>query len=208
DAVELAIAEQSPSVVFLALPNNPTGTLWRMDFAVELAARHRDVCVVSDEAYFAYSGTSNLPHLAAHPNLVIMRTLSKVGMAGVRVGYTVSSPAIAHLLEKVRPPYNVSSLDQRAALFMLREASDWCSARAAEVVAERARLAAGLAKFGHVVPSAANLLLVRFRDARAVWQKLVDAGVLVRIFDAGPLAGCLRITVGTPAENDLVLSAL
>jgi histidinol-phosphate aminotransferase len=207
-AVEHAIIEQRPSIVFLALPNNPTGTLWRMSFALELAARHRDTVIVSDEAYFAYAGTTNLPHLAEHPNLVIMRTLSKVGMAGLRVGYTVSSPAIAHLLEKVRPPYNLSALDQRAAVFMLREAADWCAARAAEVVSERARLAAGLAAHGHVFPSEANLVLVRFPNARAVWQKLVDAGVLVRLFDAGPLAGCLRITVGTPAENDLVLSSL
>lgn len=207
-AVEHAIIEQRPSLVFLALPNNPTGTLWRTDFALELAARHRDTVIVSDEAYFAYAGTTNLPQLASHPNLVIMRTLSKVGMAGLRVGYTVASPPIAHLLEKVRPPYNLSALDQRAALFMLREGADWCTARAAEVVTERARLAAGLAPHGHVFASRANLILVRFRDARATWQKLVAAGVLVRLFDAGPLAGCLRITVGTPAENDLLLSTL
>jgi histidinol-phosphate aminotransferase len=87
-----------PSVVFLALPNNPTGTLWRMDFVLELAARHRDVVVVSDEAYLAYSGATNLPGLAQHPNLVVMRTLSKLGMAGLRVGFTISSPAIATLL--------------------------------------------------------------------------------------------------------------
>ena len=120
----------------------------------------------------------------------------------------VDLPAIAHLHEKVRPPYNLSALDQRAARFMLREGGEWCAARASEVVTERARLAAGLAAHGEVFPSEANLLLVRFRDARAVWQKLVDAGVLVRLFDAGPLAGCLRITVGTPAENDLVLGTL
>jgi histidinol-phosphate aminotransferase len=207
-AVEHAIIEQRPAIVFLALPNNPTGTLWRMDFACDLAARHRDTVIVSDEAYCAYAGKSNLPHLAAHPNLVIMRTLSKVGLAGLRVGYTIAAPAIAQLLEKVRPPYNLSALDQRAAVFALREARDWCDARAAEVVTERARLAAGLAKHGEVFASEANLVLVRFPNARAVWQRLVDAGVLVRIFDAGPLAGCLRVTVGTPAENDLLLGAL
>jgi histidinol-phosphate aminotransferase len=207
-AVEHAIIEQRPSIVFLALPNNPTGTLWRPDFACELAARHRDTVIVSDEAYLAYSGRTNLPNLAAHPNLVVMRTLSKVGMAGLRVGYTIASPAIAHLLEKVRPPYNLSALDQRAALFMLREGAAWCAARAAEVVAERARLAAGLARHGEVFPSEANLLLVRFASARAVYEALVAAGIVVRLFDAGPLAGCLRITVGTPAENDLVLGTL
>ncbi len=208
-AIERAIAEHRPSVVFLALPNNPTGTLWRMDFALELAARHRDLAVVSDEAYLAYSGKTNLPHLAAHPNLVVMRTLSKIGMAGVRVGFTISSAAIAAVLEKVRPPYNLSALDQRAALFLIREAADWCAARAAEVVAERAKLAAALAPYAEVFASEANLLLVRMTDASAVWQGLADRGIVVRNFDRpGPLSGCLRITVGTPEENAALLAAL
>ncbi len=212
-AVEAAIETHHPSVVFLALPNNPTGTLWRMDFAAELAARHRDICVVSDEAYFAYCGQSNLHHLAAHPNLVVMRTLSKVGMAGVRVGFTVSSPAIATLLEKVRPPYNVSSLDQAGAVFLLSEAAAWCSARAKDVVAERGKLAAALKALPNVTvfASEANLVLVRFGAGRAtqIWQGLADRGLVVRNFDKpGPLEGCLRITVGTPEENALLLDAL
>ncbi len=207
-AIHAAIKREKPSVIFLALPNNPTGTLWRMDFALELAAAHRDTVIVSDEAYVAYSGKTNLHALAEHPNLVVMRTLSKLGLAGLRVGYAITSPAVAHVLEKVRPPYNLSSLDQRAAALALGEARAWCAARAAEVVAERARLAPALARFGEVFPSEANLLLVRFPDARGTWQKLADAGVLVRLFDAGPLAGCLRITVGTPAENALLLASL
>jgi len=212
--IERAIETHKPSVVFLALPNNPTGTLWRMDFALELAARHRDTVIVSDEAYLAYSGKTNLGALAQHENLVVMRTLSKVGMAGVRVGFTISSPAIAHLLEKVRPPYNLSSLDQRAAIFMLTEASGWCTARAAEIVAERARLAAELAALPgvEVFPSEANLLLVRVTGsgkATEIWQGLADRGIVVRNFDRpGPLAGCLRITVGTPEENKLLMEAL
>lgn len=205
-----AVAERRPAVVFLALPNNPTGTLWRMGFARELAARHPDVVVVSDEAYVAYSGATNLPHLGAHPNLVVMRTLSKLGMAGLRVGFTISSPAIAALLERVRAPYNVSSLDQAAAELLLGdEAAAWCEARAREVIAERGRLAAGLAAAGlEVFPSEANLVLVRCPDAGASWQRLADAGISVRAFGPGPLADCLRITVGTPAENDALLAAL
>ena len=215
--VEQAIADHRPSVVFLALPNNPTGTLWRTDFALELAARHRDTAIVSDEAYVAYSGATNLAALVRHPNLIVMRTLSKVGMAGLRVGFTISAPAIAAVLEKVRPPYNVSALDQRAAVFMLREARTWCAARAAEIVTERVRLARELVALPdtEVFPSAANLLLVRFGTGRAsqIWQGLADRGVVVRSFDhsAGPgnaLAGCLRITVGTPAENALLGAAL
>ena len=212
-AIERAIEAHRPSVVFLALPNNPTGTLWRMDFAAELAARHRDVVVVSDEAYIAYTGRSNLPHLASNPNLVVMRTLSKVGMAGLRVGFTVSSPAIAQLLEKVRPPYNVSSLDQRAAMFLLSEAADWCTSRAKDVVRERVGLAAALAQLpgAEVFASEANLLLVLFGAKRAtlIWQGLGGRGLLVRNFDRpGPLEGCLRITVGTPQENEWLVEAL
>jgi histidinol-phosphate aminotransferase len=203
------IEAHRPSVVFFALPNNPTGTLWRLGFATELAARHRDTVIVSDEAYFAYSGATSLPVLADHPNLVVMRTLSKLGMAGLRVGFTISSPAIAATLEKLRPPYNISSLDQRAAEFLLEHASEWCAARAADVVAERTRLAAALAARGlEVFPSEANLLLVRTSEASALWQRLAAAGVSVRRFDAGRLAGCLRITVGTPAENAALLAAL
>jgi len=209
-AVEAAIAAHHPSVVFLALPNNPTGTLWRMDFALELAARHRDTVIVSDEAYVAYAGVTNLPHLRAHPNLVVMRTLSKIGLAGLRVGFTISTPAIAAVLEKVRPPYNLSSLDQRAAELVLEHASDWCTARAAEVVVERTRLAVALSAFGlHVFPSAANLLLVRFPDGTAAYAHLAAAGISVRSFGAsGPLANCLRITVGTSAETDALLRSL
>ena len=216
-SLEYAIADSKPSVVFLALPNNPTGTLWRMEFALELAARHRDTVIVSDEAYFAYSGRTSLPALAAHPNLIVMRTLSKIGMAGLRVGYTISAPAIAAVLEKVRPPYNLSSLDQRAALFMLREAATWCADRAAEIVSERARLANAVASLPgtEVFASEANLLLVRFGAGRAseIWSGLAARGIVVRSFDhsTGPinaLAGCLRITVGTPAENALLVTAL
>jgi len=203
------IEEHQPSVVFLALPNNPTGTLWRLGFAAELAARFRDVVIVSDEAYVIYSGATSLPVLAEHPNLVVMRTLSKLGMAGLRVGFTISSPAIAALLEKLRPPYNVSALDQRAAEFLLEHATEWCAARAAEVVAERARLAAALTARGfEVFASEANLVLVRTTGAAALWRRLADAGVTVRLFDAGRLAGCLRITVGTPAETEALLAAL
>jgi histidinol-phosphate aminotransferase len=208
DAVEAAIVRHRPGCVFLALPNNPTGTLWRVEFARELAARHPDVAIVSDEAYVAYSGRTNLPH--AGGNLVVMRTLSKIGLAGLRVGFVIASPEIAALLDKLRPPYNVSAIDQRAAVFALEEASGWCQARVAEVVAERERVAAHLSALAlEVYPSAANFVLVRAGDRAAdVWRRLVDAGVVTRSFGPGPLYGCLRITIGTSAENDVLLKCM
>ncbi len=208
-AVHTAIVAQRPSVVFLALPNNPTGTLWRMDFAVELAAAYPDVVVVSDEAYGAYSGCTNLPHLPPHPNLVVMRTLSKIGMAGLRVGFTIASPALASVLERVRPPYNLSALDQAAAAYLVEAGGDWCAAQAAAVVGERARLATALTARGFdVLPSEANLLLVYVPDAPALHARLAAAGISVRAFGPGRLAAYLRVTVGTAAETDTLLGAL
>jgi histidinol-phosphate aminotransferase len=209
-ALERAVATHRPGVVFLALPNNPTGTLWDPDVACRLAAAHRDVVIVSDEAYFAYSGRTNLAHLPAHPNLVVMRTLSKLGLAGLRVGYTIASPAIAAVLEKVRPPYNLSALDQRAAALMLEHGMTWWRDKIGEVVRERARVAAALAALGFdVFASEANLVLVRRAGAGRLWQQLSERGISVRNFDQpGPLAGCLRITIGTPDENALLVAAL
>jgi histidinol-phosphate aminotransferase len=211
-ALIAAIERDDPSVVFLALPNNPTGGLWRHDIAVELAHRFPRTVIVSDEAYFAYSGVSNLPALDHTPNLVVMRTLSKVGMAGLRIGFLAASPGMTQLLEKVRPPYNLGALPQAAACFLLTEAAAWCEARAAEVVAARPALVEALEARGfETFDSASNLVLVRTRAGRAhlLWKALQDRGVLVRDFDRpGPLVGCLRITVGTREDHRILLSAL
>jgi histidinol-phosphate aminotransferase len=215
-AVEHAIAARRPNVCFFALPNNPTGTLWPPEEIAALAARHPDTIVVSDEAYLAYGGRTLAPRLAQLPNLVIMRTLSKIGMAALRVGWIAASPAIATEVEKVRPPYNVGSLNQRAAEWLLANARPWLDARAHEVVLERTRLVTALRALPglRVFDTEANLVMVRVgapMDGRAsvVWRELASRGVLVRNFDRpGALAGCLRITIGTPTENDLLLAAL
>src|SRR5262249_36946949 len=170
-----------------------------------------DILVVADEAYVEYSGVSYLDLVARHPNLVVLRTLSKIGLAALRVGYLVTDPALAREVEKIRPPYNVGALNQAAATFLLGRHRDALRAPVARVVAERERLVAALAAFPglEVSPTRANFVLVRAPEATALWQQLVERGVLVRNFDRpGQLAGCLRITVGTPEENDLLLTAL
>jgi histidinol-phosphate aminotransferase len=210
-AVERAIAAHRPNVAMFALPNNPTGTLWPMAAIAELARRHPDLIVVSDEAYHAYSGQTLLGELAALPNLVVMRTLSKLGLAGLRVGFLAASPAIATVVDRVRPPYNLGALNQAAAAWALEHAQGWIDAQTRAVVAERPALAAALAALPGVTvfPSEANLLLVRLAGegrAEAVWQALQDRGILVRIFErTGALGGCLRITVGTAAHNAMLL---
>ncbi|HKA87211.1 MAG TPA: histidinol-phosphate transaminase [Haliangiales bacterium] len=208
DATDAALAAERPNLAFFALPNNPTGTLWPMDEVARLSARHPDTLFVSDEAYFDYSGETLLPRLA--PNLVVMRTLSKLGLAGLRVGFLVAPPAVAEVLERIRPPYNVGALNQAAAAWLLTHHKRTLLEAARRVVAERERLAAALARLGlQVFPSRANLLLVRHPRASDVWSRLLGHGILVRNFDRpGPLAGCLRITVGTAEENDLLVSAL
>jgi histidinol-phosphate aminotransferase len=204
-------AARDANVVFFALPNNPTGTLWPLAAVLEFTAANRDVLVVADEAYVDYSGETVLGALAQHENLIVMRTLSKIGLAGLRVGFTISSPEIAKEIEKIRPPYNLGSVNQAVAAWMLDTHGDRLAAHAARVVAERERIAPLLAAKLELetFPTRANLLLVRHPRATALWEQLAAAGVLVRNFDRpGPLAGCLRITVGTPAENDLLLGAL
>src|SRR5262249_7671804 len=127
------------------------------------------------------------------------------------VGYLIAGAAAVRAVDKIRPPYNVGALNQAAAAYLLENHGALLAAQAERVVAERERLAAALARAPGltVYPSRAHLILVRCAGATALWQRLAARGVLVRNFDRpGPLAGCLRITVGTPEENDLLLSAL
>jgi histidinol-phosphate aminotransferase len=209
--LERAMVAGRPNVAFFALPNNPTGSLWARDDVAGLLKKHPDTIIVADEAYFDYSGETMIDLLAAHPNLVILRTLSKIGLAALRVGYLVAHPNVVRQIEKIRPPYNVGSLNQAAALWLLREHGGRIRARIAAVVEERERMAKALAELPGVTafPSRANHILIKLEDATGAWQRLVDKGVLVRNFDKpGPLKGCLRVTVGTPAENDLFLEAM
>jgi histidinol-phosphate aminotransferase len=215
-AVDATFAQGKPNLVFFARPNNPTGTLWSRELIVRVAEEYPDVLVVSDEAYFDYAGETLLDAQAHLPNLVVMRTLSKIGLAALRVGYLIAHPSVVHELEKIRPPYNVGSLNQAAAAFLVGEHASVLKEHIASIVGERERLAAALAQVPNVkvFASKANLLMFRVGQAgdgagAATWQKLCGRGVLVRNFDRpGPLAGCLRVTVGTPAENDAFLEAL
>lgn len=216
DAVEVAVARERPNVIFFALPNNPTGTMWPMAEVAALAERHPDVLVISDEAYCAYSGETLLARVPRQKNLVVMRTLSKIGLAALRVGYVVAHPEVAAALEKIRPPYNVGSVNQSAAVFLLGQHRATLDAAVRAVVAERERVVEALGHFAGITafPTRANLVLIRAGvpgdgRATALWHELASKGVLVRNFDRpGPLSGCLRVTIGTREENDLFLAAL
>lgn len=200
-------------LVVLTSPNNPTGNL----VSPELVERLCDACpgiVLADEAYgeFAPEGSSAEPLLASHSNLVVLHTFSKAFcLAGFRVGYLLADPSVIAALAAVRQPYSVSVPDQAGALTLARH-RDELAPTIKTIVEERGRLGEALMELPGVTvwPSAANFLLVRLPQAHAMRGKLRDQySILVRDFSSTPgLADCLRITVGTPEENDAVIAAI
>ncbi len=209
-AMLAAIERERPALVWLAYPNNPTGTLYP-EGDVERIIRAAPGLVAVDEAYYAFADSSFLPRVLEFPNLIVVRTVSKIGLAGVRLGYAAAHPAWINELEKVRPPYNVNALTQAVVPVLLRHAS-LLAEQAAAIRRERARMATALAALPGVTvfPSHANFLLVRVPDAPRWFTTLREAGILVKnVHGWHPLlAHCLRITIGTPAENNALLAAL
>jgi histidinol-phosphate aminotransferase len=209
-AMLAAIDRHQPSIIYLAYPNNPTANLWD-DGVIERIVRAAPGLVVIDEAYQPFSSRSYIDRLAAHPHVLLMRTLSKFGLAGVRIGYMMGAAALVAEIDKVRPPYNVSVLNAEAALFALEHAQVY-EAQAAELRAQRARLLAELARMPGVRPwpSDANMVLVRVPDAQSVFEGMKRRGVLVKNVSRmhALLANCLRLTVGTADENTRMLAAL
>jgi histidinol-phosphate aminotransferase len=212
-AMLAAIAQHRPALTYIAYPNNPTANLFD-DAAIDAivaAVGAQQGFVVIDEAYQPFSSRSWLPRLADHPHVLVMRTLSKFGLAGVRIGYLCGAKALIAEIDKVRPPYNVGSLNAKAALFALDHADEY--ERQAQVLrTERQRLQAALAEIPGVkaFPSEANMILVRVPDSARAFDGMKSRGVLVKhIAGLHPLlARCLRLTVGTPQENDQMLVAL
>lgn len=213
EAVIASIAEHEPAVIYLAYPNNPTGTLYPdadIERIIAAAGEHRGLVVI-DEAYQPFAQRSWLPRVREFDNVVVMRTVSKLGLAGIRLGYLVGDAAWLDELDKVRPPYNVNVLTQAAAEFMLDHV-DVLEAQATVLRGERAKLAAAVAAMpgATVFPSAGNFLLVRVPDADAVFETLCTARVLIKnVSRAHPLLdNCVRLTVGTPEENAQLLATL
>jgi histidinol-phosphate aminotransferase len=206
-----AIAEHRPHVVFVTSPNNPTGSAVAPGTVLAIhdaAQRARPSLVVVDEAYVEFShGASLLPLLDGRPNLVICRTMSKAfGAAGLRLGYLAADPAVVRAVQLVRLPYHLSAITQAAALAAL-EHTDTLLGYVSRLKEERDRVAGELAALGfEVTTSDANFIQFgRFEDAHAAWRAILDHGVLVR--DNG-VPHRLRVSVGTPGENDAFLDAV
>jgi histidinol-phosphate aminotransferase len=216
EAVLDAIAQHAPAITYLAYPNNPTGNLFDAANIEEIieAVGERGIVVV-DEAYQPFAETSFMPRLPEFPNLVVMRTVSKLGLAGIRLGYLSASAALLAEFDKVRPPYNINVLTQATAEFML-DHLDVLDVQAASLRQEREALSAALSALPgiEVFPSAANFLLLRLKMEKNtpnnVFTALLDRKVLIKnVGKMHPLLeNCLRVTVSTPEENAIFLDAL
>ncbi|MBK8002527.1 MAG: histidinol-phosphate transaminase [Gemmatimonadetes bacterium] len=213
DALVARARGERAKVVVLCSPNNPTGSALP-EGAVERLVRETDALVFVDEAYQEFGGPTAVELARREPRVVVLRTFSKaMGMAGLRFGYALAHPEVAREIAKAKLPYNVNAITLAAAEVAL-EQHERFEARVRHIVAERERLAPRLAALRgvEVFPSQANFLLLRFHEVspQAVFTRLVEeAGILVRDVSRGPgLAGCLRVSIGTPADNDAVLAAL
>lgn len=216
-AMLAAIRTHRPALTYLAYPNNPTANLFDdavIDQLVD-AVGEQGGLVVFDEAYQPFAARSRLAQVGQagkHDHVLVMRTLSKFGLAGIRLGYLVGPAALIAELDKVRPPYNVSVLNAEAALFALEHADEYAR-QAALLRAERERLLATLAALPgvqRVWPSEANMILIRVADAARAFAGMKQRGVLIKNVSAlhPLLANCLRLTVGTPEENACMIEAL
>jgi len=213
DAMLAAIEAHRPSLTYIAYPNNPTANLFdeRAIEHIVAAVGTQDGLVVFDEAYQPFSSRSWLPKVGSLSHVLVLRTLSKFGLAGVRLGYLAGPEALIAEIDKVRPPYNIGALNAEATLFALEHADEFAR-QAAVLRDERARLQRELAALSGVqpFPSEANMILARVPDAGATFDAMKAAGVLVKNVEAlhPLLAGCLRLTVGTPEENTRMIRAL
>ncbi|WP_350295951.1 histidinol-phosphate transaminase [Limnohabitans sp. Rim8] len=208
-----AIAAHKPSIVYLAYPNNPTGNLWN-DESIEkiiIAQGAQGGLVVMDEAYQPFASQTYLNRMVKHAHVLLMRTLSKFGLAGVRLGYMMGPKALIAEIDKVRPPYNISVLNYECGLFALSHA-DVFADQAKALRCQRDVLQRALAAFpgAQPFPSEANMILVRVTDAAQTFDKLKAQGILVKnVSKLHPLLNnCLRLTVGTESENNQLLLAL
>ena len=204
------IKAQQPALIFLAYPNNPTGNLFERD-AIEQIIKAAKGLVVVDEAYYAFASDSFLADLGRYANLLVMRTFSKLGMAGLRLGFLAGNKVWLEQLEKLRLPYNVGVLPQVVAEILLQH-HDVLLQQAEQIKLDRAWMLERLVGTVdvHAYPSAANFILFRLPHAAKVFEGLKQRGVLIKKLDGShpALAGCLRVTVGKAEENELFVKAL
>ena len=211
--MSLAIETMQPNLVFIATPNNPTGNAMSRAKVESVVASAKGALVVIDEAYADYAGASFRDLRKAHDNVAILRTVSKLGLAALRIGWLEASAELVSVLDRARQPFNVSATSQAAVAAVLRDGAEHLARVVREVVRERTRISAALAGMPgvHVTPSDANFVWMKTaKPAGEVHRALLAHGVLVRSFhtSGGRLKDQLRVSVGLPTENDRFLEVL
>jgi histidinol-phosphate aminotransferase len=202
-----AIETHKPKLIFIAYPNNPTGNAFDRG-AIEAIITSTEAMVVLDEAYYAYADDSFLMDIAKYPNLVLLRTVSKIGFAGLRLGLLIGAQDTVSELDKLRLPYNINTLTQVSANFLLQEKGE-IDKNAKAILAERSNLSTALSGIDglSVYPSQANFILFKAPGANALFEALKTQGVLIKNLSSAPnLDNCLRVTVGSMEENALFIS--
>ncbi|MEM7007553.1 MAG: histidinol-phosphate transaminase [Thermodesulfobacteriota bacterium] len=203
------IEENDPDLIFLASPNNPTGNMYNAGKITEIISAAKGIVVV-DEAYSDFSGYTFLPLVKECENLIILRTLSKVGFAGLRIGILFAREQIAKEINKVRYPYNINSLSQSAAEVVLDD-HEFVTENIQLIIKERERVFSAMLELDDLTayPSDANFIFFKAQDADMLFNELVKRDILIRNFNRpGRLENCMRVTIGTPNENDAFLTAL
>lgn len=202
DLMLSSIKTYQPKLIFIAYPNNPTGNTFDRQ-AIETIIQSTDALVVLDEAYYAYASDSFLVDIAKYPNLILLRTVSKIGFAGLRLGLLIGSKQTVREMDKLRLPYNINTLTQQSANFLLQEKTE-IEKNAQTILDERGQLSSALAKIDQLIvyPSQANFILFKAPNANKLFEFLKSQGVLIKNLSSAPrLNDCLRVTVGSRQEN-------
>lgn len=208
DGMNKHIIKLKPKLIFLSSPNNPTGNSFSSERILQIIKKSKSIVVV-DEAYQQFSSRKSfIPLLKKYKNLVILRTLSKVGLAGLRTGFMIAHKDIINEVNKVRLPFNLNSLSQKVAVDALKKNRELKS-RISKIVSERKRLFKEMLKMNDIrpFPSDANFILFQVNNADKIHKDILKKGVLIRNMK-GIAGGCLRVTVGTPAENNTFIKNL
>ena len=203
------IRENDPDLLFFATPNNPTGNSFSKETILKILSSTSGLVVV-DEAYFDYHGETFIPFLKEYNNLVVLRTMSKIGFASIRLGILIANADLVAELNKARLPYNINSVSQVIAEVVMENYTDF-EVNFSEIKNERKMLFEELSKIQDikVFPSDANFFLIRVPDADKYYNKLIEQGILVRNFNGSPgLENCIRVTIGSSSENSRFLSTI
>jgi len=205
----LIIEREKPKIIFIAYPNNPTGNCFDYDAIIEIIESTNSM-VILDEAYYAFSDKSFLSEISNFPNLLVLRTISKIGFAGLRLGLLIGDQETIAQLNKLRLPYNINALTQTSANFLLQDKQRIIN-NAQIIIEERRRLAHELSLFSKfkVYPSQTNFILVHSEDAHSLHTALKENGILIKGFPKGSkLSDFIRISVSEPVENNILIDAI